>query len=289
MPEQDDTDEPEGDNASDERLLFGERREATTLFVGSSLGVTRVDVAAAQVGQFSLVERCTVTDLATDGEVLLVGTDDAVYLSRGGEFRSLGFGGATAVGVDGSYLYAADEECVARLDRERVDADDDEWETVGTVSESRSFDGNLLATAGGLVRVGSETENLGLANVRASTSTLAATADGVFRRGSSGWERVLAGDATAVISGDGESAYAIVDGTVYEETDGSWEPITVPGDAVPTALADGQTLVVLTEDGTVHVAADPSETHDGHGGWRSQALGLRETTGFVALSSDATQ
>lgn len=280
--------EEEGDNAEDERLLFGEKREETTLFVGNDLGVTKIDVAASQIGQYSLLERCTVRCLATDGKYLVVASDEGVLLTTGEEFLALGFEAATAVGIDDTWLYAACENRVARLDRDGIDVNAEitagEWETVGEVSEPRRFEGSLLATADGIVRVDASVETLGLADAKdiAADGTLAATAAGLYRREDGDWTQVLAGDASAVIE-SGSSAYAIVDGALFERDGNGWTERTVPGDSPPVDLAYGKELAVITEDGTVHVEADPERTHDGHGGWRSQALGLRDVTGFVAL------
>lgn len=282
------SDQEEGDNAEDERLLFGEKREETTLFVGNSLGVTKIDVAASQIGQYSLLERCTVRCLATDGKYLVVASDKGVLLTTGEEFVTLGFEAATAVGIDDSWLYAASEKRLARLARSSVDMNtgsiSGEWETVGEVSEPRRFEGSRLATADGMVRVGDSVETLGLADVVdiCAGGRLAATTEGLYRREEGDWTQVLAGDASAVIE-SGSAAYAIVDGALFERDENGWTERTVPGDSPPVDLAYGKELAVITEDGTVHVEADPERTHDGHGGWRSQALGLRDVTGFVAL------
>ena len=291
--------ESEGDNAEDERLLFGERRDRTTLFAGNGLGVTRIEVAAAQVGQFSLVERCTVRCLAADDGLLVVATDEDVYATGGERFVGTGFGPAAAVGIDGDAVYAAGDGRVGRADRETVaaarsDPSDGgesaavDWETVGEAAGPRRFDGDVLAADSGVFRVGDGTENLGLSGVRdvAGSGSLAATDDGLYRRDGDGWERVIDGDAAAVVE-TGDAADAVVDGAVFERGGGSggeWSRVAVPGDSPAVDVAYGRELAVITEEGTVHVEADPARTHDGHGGWRSQALGLRDVTGFVALA-----
>jgi hypothetical protein len=276
----DDDGEVEGDNADDERMLFGEKREGTTLLAGSSLGVTRVDVAAAQVGQFSLLDRGTVQGVATDGREVIVATDGDVSRRTDDGLQALGFGPAAAVGIDGSWIYAADPERVARLDRTGGSA---EWERIGSVDEPRRFAGDLLA-ADRLVRVGDGLEPLGLDNVRdlSAAGSLAATADGIYERRDGEWKRLRAGDATAVVA-EGGRAHAVVDGQLLERDGAAWTELSLPGGAEPHLLAYGRTLVVLDTEGTVHVAADPDVTHDGHGGWRSQAIGLRDVTALVAL------
>lgn len=279
----DDDGEVEGDNADDERMLFGERREETTLLAGSGLGVTRIDVAAAQVGQFSLLDRGTVHGLATDGQTVIVATDKTVSRRADDGLQSLGFGPAEAVGIDDSWIYAADTERVARLSRAGTGATTEDWEAVGSVDDPRRFAGNLLA-AEELVRVGDDLEPGGVEDVRdiAPDGSLVATADGIYEQQADGWERLLDGDATAVVSEEGR-AHAVVDGQLLERDGDGWSELSLPGSAEPHLLAYGQTLAVIDTDGTVHVAADPDVTHDGHGGWRSQAIGLRDVTALVAL------
>jgi hypothetical protein len=274
----DSEEDEDGDSADDERLLFGERREETTLLAGSDLGITRIDVAAAQVGQFSLLERGTVRDLAADGSTLLVATDEDVFERTDDGLHSLDFGPAEAVGIDDEWVYAASDERVARLDRESLD----DWETVGAVETPRRFVGNWLA-ADRLVRVADNVESEGLSDVYdiSRDGTLAATATGLFERRDDEWGRVLDGEATAVVA-ETDRAHAVVDGQLYERDGETWSEQDVPG-AEPHRLAYGQTLVVVDSEGTVHVAADPEVTHDGHGGWRSQAIGLRGVTALVAL------
>ncbi|MXR50299.1 hypothetical protein GRX03_01570 [Halovenus sp. WSH3] len=280
----DDDGEVEGDNADDERMLFGEKREETTLLAGSGLGITRIDVAAAQVGQFSLLDRATVRGLASDGRDVVVATDQHVAVRTDDGLHPLGFGPAEAVGLDDSWIYAADGERVARLDRSAgLDATAGDWETVGSVDHPRRFAGDLLA-GDRLVRVGDTLDAQGLSAVRdlSADGALAATADGVYERRGGEWVEVLAGDATAVVA-DGDRAHAVVDGRLLERDGAEWSELTLPGGETPHLLAYTQTLAVIDTAGTVHVAADPDVTHDGHGGWRSQAIGLPDVTALIAV------
>ena len=278
------TDGIDGDNADDERLLFGERREETTLLAGSGLGVTRIDVAAAQVGQFSLLERGTVTGLATDGSTILVATDEDVFHRTPDGLHALGFGPASAVGLDDAWLYAASDGEVARLDRTAgLAGETTDWEHVGAASDPRQFAGNLLA-AEKLFAVGDELDTVGLDAVRAlaADGSLAATAEGVYESRDGDWEKLLDGDATAVVA-EIARAHAVVDGRLLERDGEEWTELSLPGGAEPHLLAYGQTLAVIDTAGTIHVAADPELTHDGHGGWRSQPIGLRDVTALVAV------
>ncbi len=283
-PETDEDDPEDGDSADDERLLFGERREETRLLAGSDLGVTQIDVAAAQVGQFSLLERCSVRDIAAEGATVIVATDEDVVHQTSDGLHSLGFGPAEAVGIKADWIYAADSERVARLDRTEIEtATADDWEMVGSVDEPRRFVGNLLA-ADNLVQVGDELEALGLEDVHdlSQDGALAAIGAGLSERRDGKYHRVLDGAATAIVAED-ERAHAVVDGRLYERGADGWVEQELPDGAEPDRLAYGETLVVLDTAGTVHVAADPEVTHDGHGGWRSQPIGLRGVTALVVV------
>jgi hypothetical protein len=279
----DDGDEGSGDSADDERMLFGEKRAETTLLAGSELGVTRIDVAAAQVGQFSLLDRGTVRGLAADGQRVIVATDEDVCRRTAEGLDSLGFGPAEAVGIDDDWLYAADRGRVARLDRTGLVDATGEWETVGSADDPRRFVGERLA-AEELVRVGETLEPAGVNGVRdlSSDGTLAATDDGLYENRDGNWAGLLDGDAMAVVA-EGNRAHAVVDGQLLERDGEGWTERSLPGGAEPHLLAYGQTLAVIDTEGTIHVAADPDVTHDGHGGWRSQPIGLPEVTALVAI------
>ncbi|MEF8820985.1 MAG: hypothetical protein V5A52_01795 [Halovenus sp.] len=278
-----------GDNASEERQLFGDRREERTLFVASELGVTRIAVAAAQVGEFSLIERCPATDVAADAETLLVGTDESVLVDTGDGLDSLEFGPAVAVGIDDDWLYAASPNgTVARFDRDlltegNTPAESTAWETISEVTGPRRFDGDLLAAEGGVYRVGTSLELLGLDDVHdvSRAGPLAATASGLYYHEDGEWVSAHDGTATAVVS-DADSAHAVIDGALFERVDGDWQELDGPTDSQPTLLAYVGTLSVIDAAGSISVAADPETSTDGHGGWRSQALGLRGPTGAAS-------
>ena len=278
-----------GDNASDERQLFGDRREERTLFVASELGVTQIAVAAARVGQFSLIERCPATDVAAAADRLLVGTDESVLIDTGDGLDSLAFGPAAAVGIDDDWLYAASPDgTVARYDRrllaqDDVPAESTEWETIAEVTGPRRFDGELLAADDGLFRIGSSLESLGLADVRdiSRSGPFAATVSGLYSRQDGEWVSEHDGTATAVVS-DGDRAHAVIDGALFERDGGGWQELDLPTGSQPRLLAYAGGLSVIFADGSISVAADPETSTDGRGGWRSQALGLRAPTGVAS-------
>ncbi len=279
-----------GDNASAERELFGARREEQTLLVGSALGVTRVAVAAGQVGQFSLEKRCGVEDIAADQSAVVVGTDEAVLLATGEGFESVGFGPAATVGLDDGWLYAASPDgTVSRLKRSTAVDRSEHWERVGEVAGPRRFDGNLLAIDDGIVRVGERLERLGLDAVTDVTRAgpLAATETGLYRDtgggdGNGEWVQEFEGVATAVIAA-GNSAHAIVDGELVERVGSGWQTLEQPDGNEPRLLAYCGGLTAMSDDGTLSLLADPETSKDGQGGWRSQTLGIRNPTALTGV------
>jgi hypothetical protein len=296
-PDGGDTDyEPDEDDTGEEdRRLFGDRRKKVTVFVGAELGLTRVQVAADRVGQFSLVERGAVNCVAaqTSGRDsgagagdIVVATDDSVLVGDGEDFAAVGFGPAATVGVDDTFAYAASPDGeVARLSLTAVDDDadgvTDEWEQVGSVDGPARFDGKYLAAADGVHRVGEALEFYGLSDVRDVTydGRYAATADGLYRR-EEGWAKEYDGDVQAV-QARGEAVHALASGELSGDRllareGGSWDAVDLPTDGPLVDLVYGLGAYVLAADGTLVVEADPEATSDGHAGWRSRALGVRD-------------
>lgn len=60
-----------GDDASDERRLFGEKREETVALLASELGIVRVELAGDRVGGFGFAGRCHATSVTADGTFLV--------------------------------------------------------------------------------------------------------------------------------------------------------------------------------------------------------------------------
>ncbi|MEF8812398.1 MAG: hypothetical protein V5A55_01050 [Halovenus sp.] len=256
----------DGDNAEDERRLFGGRREETAAYVAAGMGVARVDLVADRVGQFSLVHRCRATSLAATPDAVAVGTDESVLVDRGSGFESTGMRSAVAVGLDDGAVLAAGPDGVVSRDGEQV----------GAVTDPRRFEGNLLATGDGVVRVGESLANLGLADVRdvawAEDGLVAATPDGLY--GDVGrWTRLLESGVQAVAS-DGIRLAVVDSEGVLERREGDWERLDAP--AQPVALTYGESLYGITAAGEFLVYTDPSLPVDGSGGWRSHALGLSD-------------
>lgn len=272
----------EDDTGEEDRQLFGDRRETVTVFVGADLGLTRVEVAADRVGGFSLVERGSVNCVAASdgpGGAVVVATDDEVRVGDGEDFGSVGFGPAATVGIDDAFVYAANPDGeVARLALAAVEGGDpaDEWEQVGGVDGPARFDGATLAAADGVHRVAQGLEYLGLSDVRDITydGRYAATADGLYRW-DEGWSKEYDGSVDAV-QARGNAVHALADDRLLAREGGGWRAIELPTEEELVDLVHGLGVYVLTADGTLVVEADPEATSDGHAGWRTRSLGVRD-------------
>lgn len=263
----------------EEDRIYADRLGKTDAFVATSMGVALVSVSNDRIGQFNLAHRCLARDVAAAGSRLLVATDEDVLLTSqpdGGTYEPTGFGPAVAVGShQGTPVAAGPDGAVAR----RVDG---EWVAVGSLAEVRAIDGDLLATADGVYRLGEGLEHVGLSeatDVSTTGTPLAATTDGLYRLGP-GWTRDLP-DSFTLVTGEGERAHAATAETLYERTDGEWIERSVPTDERLSDVgytADGG-VVVVTVDGTCLV--DPVAAKDGAVGWRSRSLGLPDVTSLA--------
>lgn len=279
-----------GDDASDERRLFGERREEHVAFVASELGLVRARVAADRVGEFTLVERSPIRAVAADEYAVAAATAEDVLVGHDGDLQSTGFGPAVAVGLDEAFLYAADPDGrIGRLARQAID-DDATFDHVGEVSDPRQFDGPLLATGAGVVRAENELTALGLD----ATNDVAAVDGGVLAATDDGIAR-FDGDWTVVsdtpvqrVSHDGTTTAALTsDGGLLESAGDGYERRDGPAGESIVDIAQYGSLYAVDEAGTVHVAADPEQTSDGRGGWRSQSVGVRGVVGLVVVGPES--
>lgn len=263
------------DTALDERRLMGAARDQTVAYVGSSLGLTRVEIAGDQIGRFSLVLRDRVRSVAGGSGRLLVGTDEDVLVASGEAFVSTGFGPASAVSLaDGTPIAVDQSGDVARLVG-------DNWVPVGSVVGPARMDGDLLVAGDGVYRIGAALTYLGGDAVRdvASAGPYMATADGVFRY-DDGWHREGAGDCTLVAARAGR-AHAVCDRELRHRDSGEWQTGPVPTETAIAGLAHGESLYAVTADGTVLVRATADVTPDGREGWRSRALGTPAVVGIA--------
>jgi hypothetical protein len=251
----------DADISLDEKRVYGEKTGTTELYVAADLGVAVVAVSADIVGEFSLAHRCTARDVAAGPDYLAVATETDVLISADGGYAETDFGPAVAVGFDdGDLLAAGPEGRVARRES-------GSWQRVGTVADVRAIDGDLLAAADGVYRVGSDLERVGLADahdVATGGTPLAATEDGLYYLGP-GWAAAREGSFRAVASGSDGGLAATAD-ALFEGEGEDWRECAIPTDESVVALAQGTGRYAVTEDGTVLV--------DAGDGWRSRALGL---------------
>ncbi|MFB6106604.1 MAG: hypothetical protein ABEJ70_06495 [Halobacteriaceae archaeon] len=267
-----------------EKRVYAERTGPTLAFVASEVGLVRVAVSDDLVGEFGVVHRTPVRDVAAgDGRLAVATAEDVLLASDDGagpDLTTTAFGPAVAVGFEGDRLVAAapptdgDGGRVARWDGTT-------WTTLGT-ADVRAADGDLLATADGVRRVRPGLPDVGLDDVRdvAAAGPGAATAAGLFALGN-GWLRGREGDAEVVTaSRDGARAHAVVDGTLLAREDGTWAPCSLPvdGRVVDVAYAPASTHLV-TADGTLLVDAGE--------GWRHRRLGVPDVRAVAVPTARA--
>jgi hypothetical protein len=264
------------DIALDEKRMYGDKRAETVVYVAGDMGLTRVEVAGDQVGRFELAARDPVRDAAGRDGRLLVATDEDVLVGTGEGFEPTGFGPAAAVGLAPGTTGTGLRPLAAGPDGEVAVLRGDQWEPVGTVSDPRAIDGDLLAAGDGVYRVGTESLDRlrdGPATDVAAGGPYAACPDGLYglpdRRLRDGEHTVVAADA------DGERAHAVAGGALFARLDG-WDRVDLPTEEPVVDVGYGESVYAVTAAGTLLVRADPDQTPDGHGGWRSRALGVRE-------------
>lgn len=283
-----DTDEVEGDDASDERRLFGRRREAGHILVAAGLGITRVEVAGGRVGQFSLAERCECTSVAASHGMAIAGTTDGVLLDAGDGFAPADdpdAGRIAAVGVDQQWLTQARDSGVVRRRGRTQGA----WESVGSVPEPRALAGIHLAATDGVYRVGDHLDDLGLDDVHDVALTdrgagsdpdvgpvtlLAGTADGLYRHSGEGWQREH-DTSVSVVESTGAHTFAVSEQGILEAGDDGWTFLGEQpgGDLVDIAIHDR--VYGITAEGTIWTTDEPLGEERKFRSWRSFSIGVR--------------
>lgn len=264
----------------DEKRVYSATEGKTDVFIATGVGVARVECSSDLVGGFGLVQRCSANDIAASGDRLAVATDEDVLVRDGSEteFESTGFGPASAVGYHDA-LIAAGEGRVARFDGD--------WNTLGDLDGVRAIDGDLLAAASGIYRVGNtDISSVGLDDARdVSTATvpLVATAHGLYQL-ANGWEHVLSGDVSLVAS-DGQYTHAVADEALSvrdresgaERSEDEWRRVEIPVEERIAGIAYGTSgeTYASTVDGTFLVESTEAD------GWHTRSLGLPDVCGLA--------
>jgi len=262
--------------ALDEKRVYGGKRSETTVYVAAGLGLTRVAVAGDQVGRFELAQGGDTQDVAGRDGRLLVATDEDVLVGTDQGFEPTGFGPAVTVGLDGDRPLAAGPDGAVGALR------GDEWVRLGTVADPRALDGDLLAAGDGVYRVDTDEEDAddsaaldrrreGAATDVAAAGPYAACPDGLYELP----DRQLREAGHTAVAAGGSRAHAVAGGELFVRRSG-WERCALPTDERVVDVAYGQSVYAVTAAGTLLVDADPEQTPDGRGGWRSRALGVRE-------------
>ncbi|GGJ08509.1 hypothetical protein GCM10008995_17920 [Halobellus salinus] len=286
----------------DEKRVYTDASDTETVYLASGLGVVSVSVSDDLIGEFRVAHRCRARDVATAGPYVAVATDGGVLVhdrrgdattdagdgagadaeeGGGSGFAATGFGPATAVGFrDGALLAGDTDGRVGRFDLGDTEAGaaggtaDAEWGDLGRVEAVRAIDGDFIAAADGVHRIGdSGLRPVGLDDARdVDAEPLVAAGSGVYKLGN-GWMDVASGSATAVDAA-GERGAAVCNGDLYARAAdaGEWT-ITEPpfdGDATVAAVAHGAAATyAVTEAGRLAVRVPG-------GAWRDRNLGVRE-------------
>lgn len=258
-----------------EELVFQENPEKTDLYLACDLGLARVESSDDQIARFNLARRGTVRDVAGGDRRLLVATDENVLLSDGDTYEGTDFGPAVAVGA-GESLLAADAD--GRIMRLAGDA----WAEVGIVDAVVGFDGDLAATATGVVRVEPDgLVDLGLNTVRdvaRADRPLAATGDGLFAYDGDEWHLERPGSHDVVAS-DGDRVHAVADGDLVARQDGEWVTPDLPTREPIVDVGYDEGTFAVTADGTM--VLDPVTAKDGVPEWVSRTLGFSDVSALA--------
>ncbi|MEF8840126.1 MAG: hypothetical protein V5A62_00675 [Haloarculaceae archaeon] len=272
----------EKDITLEEKRVYAATSGRTEAFVACSVGLARIAVSDALVGEFGLAWRGDARDVAAGSGHLAVATDEDVHLATGTEgeaaFEPTGFGPATAVGVGGDDGIGRGSEGVVAAGGGRVARLDEGWTTLSELEDVRAVDGDLLAAETGVHRF--DGTHVGLRSARdVSTVGLpyAATDDGLYYLGN-GWMDAHDG-AFGVVAADGERAHAATDEALYERggAPDDWAAVDLPVEGRVVDIAHAETTYAVTADGTL-LAYDPAE-----GAWRDRSLGLADARAIAVV------
>jgi hypothetical protein len=273
------------DISIDEKRVYGAKTGTTAVFVATGAGLARVELSDDRVGEFGLVHRGGVRDVAGHDGRLAAATDGDALVGTGDAFRPTGFGPATAVGWHDGALVAAGDGRVARFDAAgSAEADatdaatgdeplDGEWTTLCEVADVRTVAGDTVAATGGLFRL--DGSHVGLSDARdyAPAVPLAATGNGLYYLGN-GWMDALPGDVRAVAAAPDGRAHAATPDALFVRSPGAdgygpdaWAATDLPVDGHVVDVAYGP-------DATYAVTAEGTVLANAGDGWRDRPLGL---------------
>ncbi|MFB6233963.1 MAG: hypothetical protein ABEH81_16375 [Halopenitus sp.] len=296
----------EDDISIEEKRVYAGAAGRTDVFVASGLGLVRIAVSGDKIGEFTMVSRGTVRDVAISPrsdapDRIAIATDDDLRVGSlaaedahvaGDELDLTDAGVGPAVAVDdhdGGFLVASDDGGISFVD---IDADGRSIARIGSVDDPRAVDAPLVAAADGVHRVvgddptAATLSNVGLADVRDVAGAgvpLAASADGLYYLGN-GWMDAWP-EAVDVVAAEGEGhALAATEEGFYRHADGAWGPdawtlaaLPVDERVVAAGYGPGVALAV-TDEGTLCV--------DAGDGWRYQVIGARDVEGIAATRVD---
>jgi hypothetical protein len=264
----------------DEKRVYDGREGANVCYLATRVGVVRVAVSGDLVGEFGVVDRGDVRDVAVVGGSLVVASDEDVAVDG----EATGVGPARAVGTDatGAALAVRDDGTVCRPG----------GGDLGRVPGARAVDGGLVASSNGVYRVTAEVSHAGLDDARdvsgvvregAGGAPLAATAAGLYalgpgwsRRAGGGWRAVAAGADGSVALDDEGRVHRSGAGAATERGTGTWERLpALPDDLDPADCGRGVGVTyVAGEDGRFAVRVDGDE-------WRTRSLGVPDVRRLV--------
>ena len=282
----------------DEKRVYTDESGTETVYLATGLGIVSASVSDDLIGEFGVVRRGRARDVATAGPYVAAATDDDVLVCdrragvesdadaagddgatdrTGGDggFAPTGFGPATAVGFrDGAVVAGDGDGRVGRIDPAAGTADGAEWTDLGGGDAVRAVDGDFVAAADGVHRIGdSGLRPVGLDDAHdVDAEPLVAAGSGLYALGN-GWMRRLEGPATAVDAAGGRGL-AVRDGDLYvrEASAGAWTAADPPFDdgAEVAAVTHGaEAAYAVTAGGRLAVRL-PGGT------WRDRSLGAAD-------------
>ena len=284
----------------DEKRVYTDTTDTESVYLGSELGILCVTVSDAVVGEFTLLYRGSVHDIATAGPYVAAATSDGVFFAdhrqgqtpasvkRGdngfdmdeSQFHHIGLSidsvaavGFEATTADRCTLIAGDTS--GEIYRLTVPIDDvvtsqsetpHAWQSIGTCSAVHAIDMPLIATADGVFQVASEVSS----NAAISHAGLDTTYD------------IDAEPIAATADGLYVLANGWIDIPLIEQKCTSVDVIRSPGGSVRAHAVCGGSLYACDASDTGGLVADMGAQ------WRPVNLPITEPVVAVTHSPTAT-